>query len=246
MNIILLRGLARQAGHWGDFPDDLKQNTKVKNVFCLDLPGFGNQSSLTFPLKVKKTTALLQKQFKELGLDSNLDCHLVSISLGGMLGLEWASRHPDQFRTLTTINSSLSKSSHLFERLQPKAIQRILKIFTLKSLYKKEEQVFKMTSSLKLNQKTIEKWVELENKNPLKFKNLLNQLLFSSRYPGPKKMNTPLLVLNSSGDQMVSPKCSEAIAQKYNGNLKTHPTAGHDLPMDAPDWVIEQILNFIN
>jgi predicted alpha/beta hydrolase family esterase len=51
-----------------------------------------------------------------------------------------------------------------------------------------------------------------------------------------------MTVLASRDDKMVSPKCSEDIARYYNANLIEHPSAGHDLTLDDPSWVTEQIL----
>jgi len=35
-------------------------------------------------------------------------------------------------------------------------------------------------------------------------------------------------------------RCSNALAERFNCSLDVHPNAGHDLPLDAPDWVIQQ------
>jgi hypothetical protein len=43
--------------------------------------------------------------------------------------------------------------------------------------------------------------------------------------------------MNSLGDRMVDPACTQAIAREWNVTPKTHPWAGHDLPLDDPEWV---------
>jgi predicted alpha/beta hydrolase family esterase len=50
-----------------------------------------------------------------------------------------------------------------------------------------------------------------------------------------------LLLLNSAADRLVQASCSQAIAQAWHCPLQTHPSAGHDLCLDAGEWVIEQI-----
>jgi hypothetical protein len=40
---------------------------------------------------------------------------------------------------------------------------------------------------------------------------------------------------------MVDTSCSEAIAKTYNARIEVHPTAGHDLPLDAGPWTAEMI-----
>lgn len=53
-----------------------------------------------------------------------------------------------------------------------------------------------------------------------------------------------MLVLNSRSDRLVSHLCSEAIARRLNLPLRVHATAGHDLPLDDPQWVAEQIADW--
>jgi len=52
---------------------------------------------------------------------------------------------------------------------------------------------------------------------------------------------TPTLLLASAGDQLVSLKCSQALAAAWQCPIQTHPWAGHDLPLDDPPWVIARV-----
>jgi hypothetical protein len=52
--------------------------------------------------------------------------------------------------------------------------------------------------------------------------------------------------LNSLGDRMVAPACTEAIAKRWNVESKTHPWAGHDLPLDDPEWVIAMVVEWLS
>jgi hypothetical protein len=52
-------------------------------------------------------------------------------------------------------------------------------------------------------------------------------------------------LLNSLGDRLVLPACSEAIQSKWHIALKTHPWAGHDLTLDDGTWVISEMRNWI-
>jgi hypothetical protein len=47
--------------------------------------------------------------------------------------------------------------------------------------------------------------------------------------------------LNSLGDRLVDPACSQAIGQHWETELIQHPTAGHDLPLDDGEWTTEKI-----
>jgi pimeloyl-ACP methyl ester carboxylesterase len=49
-------------------------------------------------------------------------------------------------------------------------------------------------------------------------------------------------VIWSEKDRLVSSHCSQNIAKKFDASCFTHPTAGHDLPLDEPEW-LTQILS---
>jgi hypothetical protein len=43
----------------------------------------------------------------------------------------------------------------------------------------------------------------------------------------------------------VDSRCSHAIARGWHCALALHPHAGHDLPLDAPQWVLEQVQQWL-
>jgi hypothetical protein len=51
----------------------------------------------------------------------------------------------------------------------------------------------------------------------------------------------PALVLASRGDRLTDWRCSRDLAQAGDWPLKVHLKAGHDLPLDDPQWLIAQI-----
>jgi pimeloyl-ACP methyl ester carboxylesterase len=55
----------------------------------------------------------------------------------------------------------------------------------------------------------------------------------------------PLLVLSSSGDQLVDPRCSQQLAQAWQAEHRIHPNAGHDLPLDDGEWVAQRVAAWV-
>ena len=43
-------------------------------------------------------------------------------------------------------------------------------------------------------------------------------------------------------DRLVSPRCSQRLAAAWKVPLALHPSAGHDLPLDDPDWLLAQLV----
>ena len=76
--------------------------------------------------------------------------------------------------------------------------------------------------------------------------NGLRQLLAAARYrASPVAPGARTLLLGSQHDQLVSSACSRAIAKAWGLPLHVHPSAGHDLPLDDPQWVIDEVLRWV-
>ena len=80
-------------------------------------------------------------------------------------------------------------------------------------------------------------------RHPVSTRNALRQLWAAASFSAPKAPpSMPTLILCGLGDHLVDPRCSAALAAHWGCPLATHPTAGHDLPLDAADWVLTQLL----
>jgi pimeloyl-ACP methyl ester carboxylesterase len=84
--------------------------------------------------------------------------------------------------------------------------------------------------------------VDLAQQHPVRLASAARLLAAASRFRLPAaEYWRPTLVLAGGGDRLVDPRCSRALAKAVGGVFQEHPTAGHDLPLDAPDWVIERV-----
>jgi alpha-beta hydrolase superfamily lysophospholipase len=54
----------------------------------------------------------------------------------------------------------------------------------------------------------------------------------------------PVLVLNGAADRLVDPRCSRALAARWGAELHVHPHAGHDLPLDEPEWLVDRLVEW--
>jgi pimeloyl-ACP methyl ester carboxylesterase len=88
----------------------------------------------------------------------------------------------------------------------------------------------------------LDAWLAIRRERPVSAANALRQLWAAARYRAPlTKPQVPLLLLASRGDGLVDPRCSLAIAQRWACEIAMHPWAGHDLPLDDADWVVQQV-----
>ena len=85
VDIYLIRGLGREAGHWGDFIPLLESQAFVHSVQPMDLLGMGRFHKLTSPLTVEENAEFLLSQ-----MDQKRDRPkwILSYSLGAMVAVE--------------------------------------------------------------------------------------------------------------------------------------------------------------
>ncbi|MDD1605677.1 MAG: alpha/beta hydrolase, partial [Methylococcaceae bacterium] len=93
-NWLLLRGLSREAAHWGEFPMLLQNGLSNARVHTLDLSGTGRFYQQTSPNRIEAITALLRQQALTEGLLEQ-PLTLLAYSLGGMVAWEWMKTYPD-------------------------------------------------------------------------------------------------------------------------------------------------------
>ena len=92
----------------------------------------------------------------------------------------------------------------------------------------------------------IDDWVAARTRRPVSAINALRQLVAAARYRAPTVApSPPVLLLASQNDHLVNSRCSLAIADAWHCALALRPDAGHDLPLDAPQWVIEQVRHWL-
>lgn len=238
-----LRGLVREAGHWSGFLERFEKAFPDREAVPLDLPGNGVHFREASPLSVGEMTAFVRKEFLKKKGESN---HLFALSLGAMVALEWLHRWPKDIESAVLLNTSVRGLSPLHHRLRPQNYPRVLKMMLSGDKTFTESSILAMTSNnTARHEELTAAWVKIQEQRPVSVKNSLRQLLAAARFhPPQKKPSLPLLILNGGGDQLVHPNCSQAIAKHWKIPVKVHPSAGHDLTLDEPEWVIEQLKGF--
>jgi pimeloyl-ACP methyl ester carboxylesterase len=249
LQLVLLRGLGREARHWGEFLSDLAHAIPEARIITLDLPGLGEYSNVKSPLSISATTDFVRSRLheKEAGeRDEAVQRHLVAISLGGMVASDWLERYPNDFRSCVLINTSFRGDSPLFHRLRVEALKHLVKAAIAGNVYDREEHVLRMVSNRpEIYAKTTREWAKIQKANPLSILNFLRQLVAAIRFqPNLPRPPVPVLILNSEKDRMVHPTCSERIARRWGVEICRHPDAGHDLPLDDGPWVASRIHDF--
>ena len=243
---ILLRGLARESAHWGEFVPLLQATFPDAKIMTLDLPGTGLYYQGKSPKTIKAITEAVREQAQEqsfLGQPATL----LALSLGGMVAWEWLQNYPDDVCGAALISTSFAGLNPFYERLRWQSYGKFFALLTQRDLHKRERAVLHLVNnSREMDGELAQTWEQIQKERPFSLKNLSRQMLAAATYkPSPLKPTQPVLLLNAKGDRLVAPACSEAIQKKWGLELRTHPWAGHDMTVDDGAWVALQLQNWV-
>ncbi len=247
---VLLRGLTREAGHWGQFAMDFGAAFPCAAVILLDLPGNGALNHQRSPSSVAEIARHCRTQLHERGVQGPVN--LLAMSLGAMVAIDWMTTAPEEVASSVLVNTSVRPFSPMFHRLRPRNYLSLLAMAlgATKGLAI-EATILRITSHLVRADEAqalqhIQAWTLLRKLHPVHRMNALRQLLAAARFTavGPAP-SCPVLLLASECDGLVNPACSRALHRSWHCQLNIHPLAGHDLPLDAPAWVIQKISAFM-
>lgn len=240
MSWVLLRGLTRESRHWGGLPQQLA--TGGETVRALDLPGNGAFCGLRSPATVSAMTAFARAQLRRQGCEPPY--RLLAMSLGGMVATDWAQQFPDEVAALVLINTSMRPFSSLPDRLRPGNWPLLLRLAARWDDARDSERVIhkltcQHTAAL---EQDLAAWVQIRKSAPVSAGNAWRQLWAAAQFSAAAgRLPCPTLLLSSSADRLVNPRCSAALASAWQAEHRIHPWAGHDLPHDDPGWVCRSI-----
>ena len=234
-----IRGLSRETRHWGNFLKKFSQQFNVKAI-ALELPSVGTRNKENSPRKIQEITDDLRNKVKK-----GLPYGLVSISMGGMIAMDWAARFPQEVSHLCIINSSAGNLSLPHQRLKLEAIKMISKVLINSSVENRERAALKLTCNIKvIDQEIIDLYAMYAKEFPLRKKEFFNQLYAAATFRVPKEIKQKdFLIFCSQNDRLVNSKCSTQIAKHFHQKLITHKKAGHDLVLDDPAWLLDKLKN---
>lgn len=243
-HFILLRGLTRESRHWGHFPDLLKKKYPLSEITLLDLPGAGLLNREKAPLSVHAMTIRLRSLVKSDQLEKG-NIVFIGVSLGGMVAMKWAELFPQDLCQIILINSSAGAIAPVWKRLRPGAI--ITLVHSILDPKNQHQIIFDRVCRKKENRDhLVSSWKKIQTENPVSIENAFRQITAAARFKLKRPVSIKGLVLTSVGDGFVNKDCSQKLARFLNFPLEIHPWAGHELPDDDPEWIIEKLANSIN
>ncbi len=243
---LLLRGLTRETAHWGSFAQRFEQCLPDAHTIALDLPGNGTRHRQTSPLSIAALVDFCRGELARMGVEPPY--HVLAMSMGAMVAAHWAQQTPQEIAAAVLINTSMRPFNPFYQRLRPAYWGTLLRLALLPvSDETLERQVLRMTTRPgSPHEDLLTDWVGVRQLRPVRTRNAVRQLLCAARFTAQRQPPAvPILLLGSCQDQLVSVQCTRALAQQWACSMALHPTSGHDLPLDAPDWVAQQVAHWL-
>ena len=251
MSWVLLRGLTREARHWGDFAEQLARAlpgsaTSATRVLALDLPGNGVFHKEASPPTVRAMADFARAQLLARGLPPPY--RIMAMSLGGMVAADWALQHPDEVDGLVLVNTSMRPLGSAAERLRPGNWLPLAGVAARWGDARHTERTIHRLTCNRASQQDgdIAAWAHIRQDAPVSAANAWRQLKAAAAFTMTAPAPCPTLVLSSAADHLVHPRCSARLAQAWQAAHHEHPWAGHDLPHDDADWVCRRIARWVD
>lgn len=242
---ILLRGLTRACHHWGGFAGMLERTLGDARVVALELPGNGSLHRMNSPASIPGMAAYCRSALAQRGIVPPY--RILAMSLGAMVAVDWASAHPAEVTHCVLVNTSLRPFSPFYRRLRPANYPTLLRVALGVRAQAAERAVLRMTSVVHADDSALaQDWAAFRAAHPVSAGNALRQVLAAACYRAPLAPPAgDTLLLAGAGDGLVDPECSRVIATRWCRELRVHPTAGHDLPLDDGPWVAAQVADWL-
>ena len=238
---ILLRGLTREHGHWGHFPALLAQAMPHARVHAPDLPGTGQRHRERSPATVADIAAAVRAELRREALVPPY--RLLGLSLGGMVAAHWAATWPDEIEGCVLVNTSTRWAAPGTSGCSLRRSPGCWPACSMPNARRAEQRILAATSNRpEAHAEVLAAWLRIRRERPVSVGNALRQLAAAVRFrPVSETPPSPTLVIVSRADRLVDPACSQALARAWQVPQRAHPSAGHDLALDDPDWLVTQL-----
>ncbi len=245
---VLLRGLMREARHWGEFSGIFQNVMGTQQLVTLDFPGNGSLYAQSSGGSVADMANHCREQLRQLGYAPPY--RLLAMSLGAMVAVEWSQNYPSEIERMVLINTSLAPQNPFYHRLRPANYFALIRSLLFGSVPQREKLILRLTStqSRTPHQQAIllEQWTGYARERTVTRANILRQLRAALAYRAvPSTPPVPVLLLAGQRDRLVNVKCSLTLAQRWGCAIRLHPAAGHDLPLDDGVWVAHQVQEWL-
>lgn len=244
---VCIKGLKQDARHWRGLPERLASETGGRAI-ALDLPGAGTMADVRVPSTVDGMVDLMRARWLEQRKEDEGPWGLLGLSLGGMAVMSWASRYPEDLGGAVIGNSSAANVSPPWKRIRADRWGGLVRAALPMDPIKRELHVVDMITSRLVRRddrlRVAREHARWQREQAFTRGALAGQLRAAAGYRAPERLGVPALVVVGEGDGFVDPSCGHALAERLQADKVVHPTAGHDLSLDAPGWLVRTVASW--
>jgi 3-oxoadipate enol-lactonase len=239
---LLIRGLSRSSRYWLGLRPALEAS---RRVLVLDNRGVGRTEIARPFFSIAEMADDVARVMDAAGVER---AHVFGLSLGGMIAMRFAIRHPGRLRSLV-----LGATTAGGRRRTPIAMGTLLAF--LRTARMGTEEAMRFTAPLTLapgyaaaHPELVDAWVDIARSEPRRRLALVGQLLAAARHDAAGELaavRAPTLVVTGDADTLMPPANSRAIADGIPGAALTIlPGRGHDFPTEAPEETARLLLDW--
>ena len=238
---VLFRGLGREASHWGSFARDLGARFPQTRLYTPDFPGTGTRLQEEGSGSIEDMVNAVRSNLAFELVDRPL--WLLGLSLGSMVALSWAQRFPAEVAGVALVSGSVGTLSPPWKRLKPGALATVTRVAFSREASERERQTLLITSANPTRQNdVVQEWTRVAGLAPVSRKTLRRQMWAAIKFsPLVAPLHCPTLVVAGAQDQLVDPDCSKQLARALGVEPEINPAAGHDVPLDEPEWLLQHL-----
>ncbi len=242
-HIVLLHGIGASTFTWRFLVGKLAQNYTVT---AIDLLGFGlSDKPKNFSYSIDDQCLILNEFFNKFNMKQ---IRIIASSMGGAIGLWYAKLNPQRVFEVVTISPALDPSFLRFDLQKLQFLGPMVSPLVTRAFIRQVMKRVVNRSDL-INDETVEAYYSPYSK-PDAIQSFIKSIsvLRDTRLPGGLKgMTTPVLMIWGAQDKVVPVSVGKSIQKKLpQVQLLTHPTAGHHVMEEDPDWVFEQVSAFFD
>lgn len=235
---LLIHGIGSSGAGWNDLAPRLRPFVRP---FAIDLRGHGESGHPDSGYLYEDYIDDLDRIVAELGIPHPI---LVGHSLGGIVALWWAARHPDQAAALIALDSPLRSGEEFRPAFDGWIAQNAMPVDDLTVFY--VEQNPDWTEERARRRATI-----MTSTAPGVFRELKDDSL---RHDGVDRIaeltgiQSPVLLVRGEPESgsMVHPLDAEALSARLpNAEVAVIPDGGHGLHRQFPDEVVNAMVTFL-
>lgn len=237
--VLFIHGLGSSGRDWHN---QVEFFSKHYQVITVDLRGHGQSSKRAGPYSMLLFAADMVDLITSLGVKP---CHVVGISLGGMIAFQLAASRPDLFRSMVIVNSRPEFIIRTFrEYIQLWQRDLIARLFGMRTVGKMvSKQLFPKLEQEPLRKELVQHWAENDSRA---YRESLHAMIGWSAVGQLGSMDIPTLVVAAEKDYTPLSYKEAYVTQMPQAEMFVIPDSCHATPLDRPDMFNKTVMKFLS